>query len=129
MFLRDWSVRPCVRPVDAAHGPLAIMPSAESGPDQEHAFQRRTGDCGFSRSPVSTGLSHYTLFALPNSVALTHLSSQAARNSGSLYFWPLVMMAQIIRAVLLASATAATFVVRRAISCTSHGRRVPCRSA
>ena len=27
-----WSVRPCVRPVIAAHGPLAIMPSADQVP-------------------------------------------------------------------------------------------------
>ena len=39
------------------------------------------------------------------------------------------MMGQTIRAVLLASAAAATFVVRRANNCTNHGRRVPCRSA
>ena len=39
------------------------------------------------------------------------------------------MIAQIIRAFLLASATAAILVLRRAISCTSHGRLDPCRSA
>src|ERR1700738_429943 len=27
-----WSVRPCVRPVSAAHRPLAIMPSADQVP-------------------------------------------------------------------------------------------------
>jgi hypothetical protein len=27
-----WSVQPCVRPVSAAHGPLAIMPSADQVP-------------------------------------------------------------------------------------------------
>jgi len=72
---------------------------------------------------------HYILLALPNSVAITRLNVQAVRNSGSLYFCPLVMMAQTIRAVLLASAAAATFVVRRANNCTSHGLRVPCLSA
>src|SRR5215468_1103076 len=72
---------------------------------------KRIGENGFSRSPVSTGLLHYTPSALPNSVEPTRLIVQAARNSGSLYFWPLVMMAQIIRAVLFASATAAIFVV------------------
>ena len=87
------------------------------------------GENGFSRSPVSTGLMHYTRSALPNSVDATRLIVQAARPSGSLYAWPLVMMAQIILAVLLASAAAATFVGRRAISRTSHGRRVPFRSA
>jgi hypothetical protein len=38
----------------------------------------------------------------------------AAWPTGSLYRSPLVMIAQMMRAVLLASATAATFVVRRA---------------
>lgn len=38
------------------------------------------------------------------------------------------MIAQTIRAVLLASATAATFGVRRASSWISHGRRVPLRT-
>jgi hypothetical protein len=45
---------------------------------------KRTGENGFSRSPVSTGLSHYTLFALPNSVDVTRLIVQTERNSGSL---------------------------------------------
>jgi hypothetical protein len=35
-------------------------------------------------------------------------------------------MAQIILAILLASATAAIIGVRRASRCTSHGRLVPC---
>ena len=38
----------------------------------------------------------------------------AAWPTGSLYRSPVVMIAQMMRAVLLASATAATFVVRRA---------------
>jgi len=33
-----WSVRPCLRPVGAAHGPLAMMPSAKLGPDQKHGL-------------------------------------------------------------------------------------------
>ena len=69
------------------------------GSRPKRRVQRRDGECGFSRSPVSTGLSHYTLSALPNSVGSACLNLQAARNSGSLYAWPLVMMAQIIRAV------------------------------
>ena len=39
------------------------------------------------------------------------------------------MIAQAIRAILLASATAATLVGRRARSLMIHGRFVPCRSA
>jgi hypothetical protein len=33
-FLQCWSVRPCVRPFDAAQCAAGHMPSAESGPDQ-----------------------------------------------------------------------------------------------
>lgn len=34
-----WSVRPCLRPVGAGHGPLPMMPSAKLGPNQKHAFR------------------------------------------------------------------------------------------
>src|SRR5471030_686999 len=46
----------------------------------------------------------------------------AASATGSLYRSPLVIMAQTIRAILLASAMAATFVGRRANKAVSHGR-------
>jgi len=68
-----------------AHEPLAIMPSAESGPDQKHALEARWRKWVFP-FPVSTGLLHYTLYALPNSIDATRPNGQAARSSGSLYF-------------------------------------------
>src|SRR6476620_8840120 len=46
----------------------------------------------------------------------------AASATGSLYRSPLAIMAQAILAILLASATAATFVGRRANNAVSHGR-------
>src|SRR6201989_1325659 len=46
----------------------------------------------------------------------------AASATGSLYRSPLTIMAQTIRAILLASAIAATFVGRRASKAVSHGR-------
>src|SRR3982074_1945943 len=46
----------------------------------------------------------------------------AASATGSLYRSPLAIMAQTIRAILLASATAAIFVGRRASNAVSHGR-------
>src|SRR5436189_5022165 len=46
----------------------------------------------------------------------------AASAAGSLYRSPLAIMAQTIRAILLASATAAIFVGRRASNAVSHGR-------
>jgi hypothetical protein len=39
------------------------------------------------------------------------------------------MIAHTMRAFLLASAAAATFGIRRASNCTSHGRRAPFRCA
>src|ERR1700736_5044972 len=51
----------------------------------------------------------------------------AARATGSLYRSPLIIMAQTIRAILLASAIAATLVGRRASKAVSQGRcLVPC---
>src|SRR6185295_4238181 len=46
----------------------------------------------------------------------------AASATGSLYRSPLTIMAQTIRAILLASAIAATFVGRRASKAVSQGR-------
>src|SRR5712672_2344384 len=46
----------------------------------------------------------------------------AASATGSLYRSPLTIMAQSIRAILLASAIAATFVGRRASKAVSQGR-------
>ena len=46
----------------------------------------------------------------------------AASATGSLYRSPLAIMAQTIRAILLASAMAATLVGRRASNAVSHGR-------
>src|SRR5262245_35888607 len=47
----------------------------------------------------------------------------AASATGSLYRSPLTIMAQTIRAILLASAMAATFAGRRASNAVSHGDR------
>ena len=50
----------------------------------------------------------------------------SAANLGSVNRSPRTMIAQAIRAILLASATAATFVGRRAIIRVSQSRFVPC---
>src|SRR3569832_1457312 len=49
-------------------------------------------------------------------------SRYAASAAGSLYRSPLAIIAQAIRAILLASALAATFVGRLANNAVSHGR-------
>ncbi len=52
--------------------------------------------------------------------------SHATNSLGSLYLSLRTMMAQAMRAILLASATAVTFIGRRTMIRASHGRFVPC---
>ena len=86
---------------------------------------------GFSRSPERPYL-HYVVMPSPIGVAdlAAGLPYAASDSFGSLYLSPRTMMAQAIRAILLASATAATFVGRRSINRPSQGRfSVPCLRA
>ena len=99
-------VRSRVRPVSAAGWPLALC-SARSG-SQSKARTRKCDDPnGFSRSSERPYL-HYVILPLPIGVS-DRLSHATSSSSGSLYLSPRVMMAQAIRAILLARATAATF--------------------
>ena len=112
------------RPTCAA-GPNAFR---GTDPDHKHAFEDALAKLGCSVPGTDR------LFALhsvrPSQPRLVAVARRyAAWTTGSLYRSPLVMIAQMMRAVLLASATAATLVVRRASNCASHGRRVPCRCA
>lgn len=71
---------------------------------------------------------------MPSPIGVADLSAglpyTASDSLGSLYLSPRTMMAQAIRAILLASATAATFVGRRSINRPSQGRfSVPCLRA
>ena len=112
--------------------PLALMLCADRVPNKLAHFKKECVDpSGFSRSPERPYL-HYVV--MPSPIGVADLSGDlphAASNSfGSLYLSPRAMMAQAIRAILLASATAATFVGRRSISRPSHGRFwVPCLRA
>ena len=87
------------------------MPSAETGPDQQHAFEDALAQVGFPAPGIDR------LIALPpvcpsQACRCAAPDLYAVRGTGSRYDSPLVMIAQTIRAVLLASATAATLVVR-----------------
>ena len=91
------------------------MPSAETGPDQKHAFEDALAHVGFPAPGIDR------LIALPpvcpsQACRRSAPDLYAVRGTGSRYGSPLVMIAQTIRAILLASATAATLVVRRAMS-------------
>jgi hypothetical protein len=121
-------VRSRVRPVDAARwtaGPNALR---GSGPNRKAALGSALTQTG-SPDPRNDHLLHYLVMPSPTAGAsLSALEAHAARKAaGSLYRSPCTMMAQAIRAILLARATAATLAGRRAINRPSHGRvNVPC---
>ena len=125
-------VRSRVRPVSAAG--MAAGPNAlrGSGPKQNGALWKWCVDpSGFSRSPERPYL-HYVVMPSPIGVAdlAAGLPHTASNSFGSLYLSLRTMMAQAILAILLARATAATFVGRRSINRPSHGRfPVPCLRA
>ena len=107
--------------------PLALMLCADQVPI-ESPHLKCADPNGLSRSPERPYL-HYVVMPSPIGVADRSAGgSHAASDSfGSLYLSPWTMMAQAIRAILLASATAATLVGRRSINRPSHGRFcVPC---
>jgi hypothetical protein len=67
-------------------------------------------------------VTQYIAVALPNPES----HARQAAGTGSLYRSSVIIIAQVIRAILLAKATAAIFGDRRASSETSQGRLVPC---
>jgi hypothetical protein len=111
--------------------PLALMLCADLVPIVNTHFSKCDDPNGFSRSPERPYL-HYVV--MPSPIGVADLSAgvchAASNNFGSLYLSPRTMMAQAMRAILLASATAATLVGRRSINRASHGRfLVPCLRA
>jgi hypothetical protein len=121
-------VRSRVRPVDAAG--LAAGPNAlrGSGPNRKHAFEYALTQAG---SPDPRNDRICITSSCPRQLVLPELSAgvchAASDKFGSLYRSPRAMMAQAIRAILLASATAATLAGRRSINRASHGRFLaPC---
>ncbi len=105
--------------------PLALMLCAERVPI-ERPHLKCVDPNGFSRSPETT-VSVLRRHALANSWSDLPAAYAASNSAGSLYLSPRTMIAQAIRAILLAKATAATLVGRRAINWPSHGCfLVPC---
>ena len=104
--------------------PLAIMPSADQVPVKSpHSTMH--WHMGVVLIAGSTGSALRAV--RPPNLHITPDDSQrdlyyAASATGSLYRSPLAIMAQAILAILLASATAATFVGRRANNAVSQGR-------
>ena len=100
-----------------------------SGPGQKHALVRRHGTNGLSRSVGRLAWVHYAFSALSNLVSggcprVFAALPYAGDSRDGLKLSSRAINAQAIRAILLARATAAIFVDRRASSLTSQGWRV-----
>jgi hypothetical protein len=121
--LQHWSVQPCVRPVDAVHMTAGHNALRGSGPDQKLAFDNAMAQVGCpDRGSTGSALRAVRPPNLHITPVVRRDLLYAASATGSLYRSPLTIMAQTIRAILLASAIAATFVGRRASKAVSQGR-------
>jgi len=94
-----------------------------SGPDQQLAFKNALAHVGCP----DRWIDRLCIRAVrPPNLHITPVARRdlvyRASATGSLYRSPLTIMAQTIRAILLASAIAATFVGRRASNAVSQGR-------
>ncbi len=104
-----------------AAGPNALR---GSGPNPSHAFKYALTQAG---SPDPRNDRICITSSCPRQLVLPLLLCHATVNNfGSLYLSPWTMMAQAIRAILLARATAATLIGRRSMMRVSHSRFVPC---
>ena len=114
------------------HGswPLAIMLSADRVPVKSTRFKWRSGTCGLSRSEGRLAWVRYAIIALSNLGAreavprVLVLLPYADAGSGVRSLSLRAIMAQAIRAILLARAIAAILIDRRSMSLTSQGWRV-----
>src|SRR5262252_8118062 len=108
-----------------AAGPNALR---GLGPNPKHAFERDALTQAGSPDPRNDRVCITSL--CPRQLAMTlclFVDTYAAGNNlGSLNRSPRTIMAQAMRAILLASATAATLIGRRSIRRASQGRFVPC---
>ena len=94
-----------------------------SGPDQKLAFDNAMAQVGCPDRRIDRLCITCCSPSQPSHHAGCPARSRyAASATGSLYRSPLTIMAQTIRAILLASAMAATLVGRRASKAVSHGR-------
>ena len=124
---KHWSVRPCVRPFCAVHVTAGHNALRGSGPGQKHAFDDAVALVGCPDRRIDRLCIKCCSSSQPfHHTGLPARSHYAARVAGSLYRSLLAIIAQAIRASLLASAMAATLVGRRASSVVSQDRcRVP----
>ena len=121
--LQHWSLQPCVRPFDAVHMTAGHNALRGSGPYQQLAFKNALAHVGCPDHRIDR------LCIMCCSPPNLHITPVARRDlvyrasaTGSLYRSPVAIMAQTIRAILLASAIAATLVGRLASKAVSQGR-------
>src|SRR4051812_41722693 len=124
--LQHWSVQPCVRPFNAVHMTAGHNALRGSGPDQTDAFDNALAQVGCPDRRIDrlciTCFSPSQPSHQAGCPARSRLSRKRDGFLGSLYRSPLVIMAQTIRAILLASAIATTLVGRLASKAVSQGR-------
>ena len=121
--LQHWSVQPCVRPFNAVHMTAGHNALRGSGPDQTDAFDNALTQVGCPDRRIDR------LCITCCSPSQPHITPVVRRDlvyrasaTGSLYRSPRAIMAQTIRAILLASAIATTLVGRLASKAVSQGR-------
>ena len=103
-----------------AAGPNALR---GSGPNRSHAHRSALTQAG---SPDPRNDRICITSSCPRQFVETPGAYAACSNSGSLNCSPRTIMAQAMRAILLASATAATLIGLRSMIRASHSRFVPC---
>src|SRR5271169_5138123 len=104
-----------------AAGPNALR---GSGPNREHGFEYALTQAG-SPDPRNDRIC-ITSLCPRQFVEATAVYAAAGSDPGSLKRSPRTIMAHAMRAILLASATAATLIGRRSMIRASQSRRVPC---
>jgi hypothetical protein len=110
--MQAWSVQPCVRPLDAVHMTAGHNALRGSGPGQKPAFDNALAHVGCPDRRIDR-------------LCITCCSPSQPSHRADVrrdLVTPPVRIAQAIRAILLASAIATTFVGRRANNAASQGR-------
>lgn len=132
--LQRWSVQPCVRPLSAARESAGHNAFRGSGPGQKRALESAMAqmgcpDHGFDPFCIPCCRPSPTVPSCPCRSDHAQLIAEPyfASAAGSRYPSPDAIIAQAIRASLLASAMVATLVGRRSRSFASQGRFfIPC---
>ena len=116
--LQHWSVQPCVRPLDAVHMTAGHNALRGSGPGQKPAFDNNAmAQVGCPDRRIDRLCITCCSPSQPSHHAGCPARSRLPRKCGGI-----PVMAQAIRAILLASAMAATLVGFRANKAVSQGR-------